>query len=216
MGQHAGWLRASALVSVVLAAMAAPGCGRPPARPAESSAAPAVNPPAVLPAPAELAGKGWRRVVPAPGSPVPDWPWALRRCVLYRAADYPAQQHRQAVAQQRYVARGGRTITVTVERFEPGWAARTMDDVRRVLETCVRYEYSAAAADYLDSHTMTLESFAGDDSLLVETVRITTARPAENRHAAVTRQGDLVISMAGTALEQEQLVRLARLLVNRA
>jgi hypothetical protein len=215
MGRHDGWLRASVLLGVVVGALTATGCARPAPPPVESAAAQTAAP-AVLPAPADLPGKGWRRVVPAPGSPTPDWPWALRRCVLYRAADYPAQEHRQAVHQQEYAARGGRTITVTVERFEPGWAARSMDDVRRVLETCVRYEYSDAATDFLDSHTLTLESFAGDDSLLVETVRISMARPAENRHTAVTRQGDLVISMVGTGLEQDQLARLARFLVNRA
>jgi hypothetical protein len=63
---------------------------------------------------------------------------------------------------------------------------------------------------------MTLEEFAGDDSLLVETVRITTARPAGNRYTAVVRRGDLVITIVGVGVPQERLPRLARLLASRA
>jgi hypothetical protein len=194
------------------------GCGRG----AGDRAAPVSAQSAVVPAPADVMpsakdlGAGWRRVVAAPAPPAPDWPWALPHCVLYRAADYPATGHREAVRRQSYAGRPGQTISVTVERFRPGWAARSMDDVRRVLDVCVRYEYSDASTDFLDSHTMTLEAFAGDDSLLVETVRITTARPADNRYTAVVRRGELVITIVGVGVPQVQLPQLARLLASRA
>jgi hypothetical protein len=203
---------AVALILVLGGALA--GCGR---GAGDGPAPVAAQTPAVdvLPS-AEDLGVGWRRVVAAPAPPVPEWPWALPHCVVYRAADYPAMRHREAVRRQSYAGRPGQTISVTVERFGPGWAARSMDDVRRVLDVCVRYEYSDASTDFLDSHTMTLEAFAGDDSLLVETVRITTARPADNRYTAVVRRGDRVITIVGVGVPQEQLPRLARLLASRA
>jgi hypothetical protein len=214
--------RTGLVVGLVTALAAGPilgvaGCGRA----AGDRATPAVaqtraaEPVDVLPSVKDL-GPGWRRVVAAPARPVPEWPWALRQCVLYRAADYPAMGHREAVRRQNYAGRPGQTISVTVERFRPGWAARSMDDVQQVLETCVRYEYTDASTEFLDSHTMTLEAFAGDDSLLVETVRITSDRPADNRYTAVVRRGDLVITIVGVGIPQERLPRLARLLASRA
>ena len=215
MGRRTGPVVGVASALAIGLTLGPAGCGRGAGDQAAPAAAQAAAPADLLPS-AEDLGAGWRRVVAAPAPPVPEWPWALPHCVLYRAADYPAMEHRAAVHRQRYAGRPGQTISVTVERFQPGWAARSMDDVRRLLDVCVRYEYSDASTEFLDSHTMTLEAFAGDDSLMVETVRITAARPADNRFTAVVRRGELVITIVGVGVPQEQLPPLARLLASRA
>jgi hypothetical protein len=214
-GPVAGVASALAIGLILGLTLGLAGCGRGAGDRAAPAAAQGAALADLLPSAKDL-GAGWRRVVAAPAPPVPEWPWALPHCVLYRAAEYPAMGYREAVRRQGYAGRPGQTISVTVERFRPGWAARSMDDVRRVVDVCVRYEYSDASTEFLDSHTMTLEAFAGDDSLLVETVRITTARPAANRFTAVVRRGDLVITIVGVGVPQEQLPRLARLLAARA
>jgi hypothetical protein len=132
----------------------------------------------------------------------------MRQCVLYDATEYAAQRHRVAVRAQRYVRGRGRAVTVTVERFATGWAARSMADVQRVLETCARYEYSDKQTEFLDSHTVTASSYAGDESLLVESTRIAPPGPTVLTYTAVVRRGELVATVAGSGVSAEEISRL--------
>ncbi|WP_422773736.1 hypothetical protein ACN28C_13060 [Plantactinospora sp. WMMC1484] len=93
---------------------------------------------AALLAPTGL-GEGWRQS-PHPPEP-PPWPWLQEDCPAYREADYPAQRHRTGAVQRRYRYEGSALVaTHVVEAYEAGWAARALDDVRRVLDTCRRYD----------------------------------------------------------------------------
>ena len=76
---------------------------------------------------------------------------------------------------QTYAGRPGQTISVTAERFRPGWAARSMDDVRRVLDVCVRYEYTDASTDFLDASTP-VQLRRGDRVAQLEVQRVDRAR----------------------------------------
>ncbi|MFY1672607.1 hypothetical protein ACN27G_22010 [Plantactinospora sp. WMMB334] len=93
---------------------------------------------AALLAPTGL-GEGWRQSSHPPEPP--PWPWLQADCPAYRDADYPAQRHRTGAVQRRYRHDGSAMVaTHVVEAYEPGWAARALDDVRRVLDTCRRYD----------------------------------------------------------------------------
>jgi hypothetical protein len=227
-----GW--AVALAPLMLGGCAGTAGSGSEASPASAPPVPSEIPDAALLAPAEL-GAGWRATpvpdgssrssaspaagpaasVPASSRSAPAWPWALPQCVLYDPAEYPAQQHRVAVRQRAYVRAGGRAVTVIVERFAAGWGARSTEDVRRVLETCMRYEYSDRVVEFLDSHVVTAEDFAGDESLLVESTRIAPPGPTRTHHTAVVRVGDLVVTVAGARVPAEDVRRLATLLVGR-
>ena len=119
-----------------------------------------------------------------------------------------------AIAERRPVT-GAPAPRSAVERFAAGWAARSMADVRQVTMTCMRYEHSTAGDEFLESHTLTLEGFAGDDSALLETVRIPTSGPTVGRLSAVTRRAETVITVTGAEVPQEHLTRLSRLLADR-
>ncbi|GIG92749.1 hypothetical protein [Plantactinospora endophytica] len=84
-------------------------------------------------------GAGWQQS-PHPPEP-PPWPWLQADCPAYREADYPAQRHRTGAVQRRYLhAASEQVATQVVEAYEPGWAAKALDDVRRVVDTCPRYD----------------------------------------------------------------------------
>jgi hypothetical protein len=195
----------------VLCTLTVAACGGSAAAPATPTAIPDT----FLLAATDLRDPGWRRTAD-PAAAEPGWPWALHQCVLYDEADYPAQQHRVAARWQAYAATGGRSIVVTVERFAAGWAARSMQDVRAVVETCARYEYSDRVADFLDSHAVTAESFAGDESLQATSTRIAPPGPTRVHHTAVVRLADMVITIVGTGVKPQEIIRLAKLLATRA
>ncbi|MEW2429233.1 hypothetical protein AB0877_14590 [Micromonospora sp. NPDC047644] len=68
------------------------------------------------------------------------WPWEQDSCPNYRSSDYLAKSHRRAAVQRYYRPSGGSSPAHhVVETYEPGWAERNVDDVRRVLLRCASY-----------------------------------------------------------------------------
>ncbi|MEU1587053.1 hypothetical protein [Micromonospora sp. NPDC005710] len=71
---------------------------------------------------------------------VPPWPWEQNSCPDYRRGDYPATAHRRHAVERYYrLPDGSSPAHHVVETFEPGWAERNIDDVRRVLLRCASY-----------------------------------------------------------------------------
>jgi len=83
-------------------------------------------------------GTGWRE--DAARSGVPPWPWEQDDCPDYQSVDYTAKSHRRA-ALERYFRPpdGSSSAHHVVETYEPGWAERSVDDVRQVLLRCASY-----------------------------------------------------------------------------
>ena len=67
----------------------------------------------------------------------------------------------------------------------------------------------------MESNAVTAEAFAGDESLLVESVRIHPPGPAVTRRSAVVRQGDVVMTVVGVGLPAAEMVRVSKLLSTR-
>ncbi|MFI6240561.1 hypothetical protein ACIBEF_11840 [Micromonospora sp. NPDC050795] len=68
------------------------------------------------------------------------WPWEQDRCPNYRSSDYLAKSHRRAAVERYYrLSDGSSPAHHVVETYEPGWAERNVDDVRRVLLRCASY-----------------------------------------------------------------------------
>ena len=180
-----------------------------------SATAGVVIAPAAMLTPSDFTGTGWRVRKAAANATAPGWRWALNQCIAYDAAAYPAQQHRTAVRHQSYGQRAGHEAGVVVEGFAPGWGARSLEDTREVLDTCGVYEYTDAKNDFRESHAIVAESYAGDESLVVETVRIAPPSPTKMHYTAVVRRGDLVVTVIGTGLAQDEVRRLATLAASR-
>ncbi|WP_329105818.1 hypothetical protein OG792_33695 [Micromonospora sp. NBC_01699] len=118
------------------------------------------------------------------------WPWAQEDCPGYRDGDFPAQRHRQAAAARQYLRTTPRAAALqVVEAYEPEWAGRALDDVRRVLLTCGSYPAYGGQVSFslLDS------DFAGDGALLVRGRIVTAEAPAAVSYFVVVRRG-LVVS----------------------
>lgn len=188
-----GWAGA---VGVLVACGLGAGC----AHPVRDPAPPPTVAENTLLAPEEFGQPGWRT---EPGKPSSQWAFAMPDCGIYEAADYPAQQHRDAVKTRAFV-RQGRVARQWVEHFAPGWAARSFDDTRRVVEACGRYEHgdqSPGAPGFLESHWVEAESFAGDESMLIGTNRVNPSGGSFSRYTAMVRVGDLVVTLAVTATD---------------
>lgn len=208
-----GWPRASFAALVVVLGLVA-GCADGPARtaaggpamptPAGSTAAPVPLPKRIVTTP-DLPGTGWRLSRPATYDAAAEWPWALRGCPLIDPASYPAQKHREQVRREVYRRPGGEFVAVLVERFAAGWAADSLGDLRAAVQACSRYE----TADSKASHTVLRDGFAGDESMLIESSRITPPDEAKLSHSAIIRRGDTVVTVVGTGLDSEPLVALA-------
>jgi len=169
---------------------------------------------AAILAPSDFSGSGWH-VRNATTAAPPGWRWDLRQCVLYDPADYLAQQHRTAVRQESYAQGTGHEISVVVESFAAGWGARSLEDTRAVLDTCGSYEFTDAKNDFRESHAVAAESFAGDESLLVEGVRIAPPAPTRVQYTAVVRRGDLVVTVTGTGVAPDEVRHLASIAADR-
>lgn len=149
---------------------------------------------------------------PSPPRPSADWAFAMPDCAAYDAASYPAQQHRSAVRARTFVHQQ-RSVTERVETFAPGWAARSIDDVRQVVAACTRYEYgshSPGAPGFRESHTIVDSGFAGDESILVKTDRLEVPGKSSTKYAAVVRRGDRVVTLTATGLSSGVVLELAR------
>jgi hypothetical protein len=89
------------------------------------------------------------RTGPAP------WPWEQDSCPNYRSSDYPAKSHRRNAVERYYrQSDGSSPAHHVVETYEPGWAERNVDDVRRVLLRCASYPVlgSQVSFDVVDPH----------------------------------------------------------------
>ncbi len=83
------------------------------------------------------------------------WPWEQDSCPNYKSGDYPAKSHRRAAVERYYrPSDGSSPAHHVVETYEPGWAERNVDDVRRVLLRCASYLVlgSRVSFDVVDPH----------------------------------------------------------------
>ncbi len=83
------------------------------------------------------------------------WPWEQDSCPNYKGSDYPAKSHRRAAVERYYrLSDGSSPAHHVVETYEPGWAERNVEDVRRVLLRCASYKVlgSQVSFDVVDPH----------------------------------------------------------------
>jgi hypothetical protein len=120
------------------------------------------------------------------------WPWAQEDCPGYRDGDFPAQRHRRAAVARQYLRTTPRAAALqVVEAYEPDWAGRALDDVRRVLVTCGSYPAYGGQVSFnlLDS------DFAGDEALLIRGRIVTSDAPATVSYFVVVRRGPVVSTL---------------------
>ncbi|MGW4464450.1 hypothetical protein [Micromonospora sp. NPDC004704] len=172
---------------LALAGMTLSACGGGPAADGPASGPAAVEP-ALLGA--EALGGDWTTgTTSADGT---RWPWAQEDCPAYRDADFPAQRHRRDSVARQYLRASPRAAALqVVEAYEPDWATRAVEDVRRVLETCASYPAYGGQVSFslLDS------DFAGDAALLVRGRIVTADAPATVSYFVVVRRGSLVSTL---------------------
>lgn len=125
-----------------------------------------------------------------PASAPPPWAWEMPHCVVYQPADYAAPEHRRSA-----IIHDGSLVVEQVEEYEAGWGPRAVEEIRAVVRECGRYE----AEEFLEQHRVVETGFAGDESLLVETVRLVPPQ-VRTWYAAVVRYGDRVITLRGSEL----------------
>lgn len=131
------------------------------------------------------------RPVPTPVAALPAWSWQMPHCVAYRPAQLVTPEHRRSVQ-----VRDRPGLTEQVELYEAGWGARAVAEIRAVVRECGRYEYGQPGdpAGFLAQNRVLETGFAGDESLLVETVHL--APPAvQTWYAVVVRHGDRVTTV---------------------
>jgi hypothetical protein len=135
-------------------------------------------------------GPGWRDSEIPPEAP--PWPWLQADCPTYRGEDYPAQRHRTQAVQRRYAHDQSNVIaTHVVEAYEPGWALRAIDDVRRVVETCAAYPVLGGTISF-----SVLESrFPAEDGLLVRGVIESAGAPPRVMLFVTVRRGELLSTL---------------------
>jgi hypothetical protein len=134
-------------------------------------------------------GPGWR--VDVVSGRTPGWPWAQDGvCPAYVAADYPAQRHRQTARDETYVDASGDRVRQVIEQFEPGWAERSVGDVRHVLRVCGSYPGPAGAVVF-----QAIAVPAGPDSLLVRATIGEGADQSPATYFVVARSGSLVTTV---------------------
>ncbi|MCX5065829.1 hypothetical protein OOJ91_08040 [Micromonospora lupini] len=98
-------------------------------------------------------GADWRVADARTG--LPPWPWEQDNCPNYQSGDYPAKSHRRTAVERYYRPPDGSSSAYhVVETYEPGWAERNTDDVRRVLLRCASYPVlgSQVSFDVVDPH----------------------------------------------------------------
>ncbi len=124
----------------------------------------------------------------------------------------PSAPVNHRIGQQAEAFHAGTAIAAhRVERFEPGWAPRTMDKLRRLLGECARFD----AGDRLHTYAILEQNFAADESLLIKSVRVTPPTGTDERYAAVVRRGDLIATVTGAGIECDQVRHLGRVAADR-
>jgi hypothetical protein len=136
---------------------------------------------------------------PDGGQPMPPWAWAMPQCVVYQPAAYEAPAHRRSATVHE-----GAMVSEHVEVYEPGWGARAVDDIRAVVAACASYEYGELGdpAGFREQHRVIATGLAGDESLLVETVRLAPPE-VDTWYTVVARYGDQVITLRTRDLTAE-------------
>jgi hypothetical protein len=127
---------------------------------------------------------------PPLGPPPPPWAWEMPQCVVYQPGEYAAAAHRRSAS-----VHDGSLVVEQVEEYEAGWGPQAVEDIRTVVRECARYE----AAEFSEQHRVVETGFAGDESLLVETVRLVPPQ-VRTWYAAVVRYGDQVITLRTSEL----------------
>ncbi|WP_433309287.1 hypothetical protein ACQP0U_20225 [Micromonospora sp. CA-269861] len=142
---------------VVLSALAvmAAGChrGEPGVSPERHTANADRGDPSLLLLGAGELGSGWHEDEARTG--LPAWPWEQNSCPSYQSGDYTAKSHRRVAAQRYYrPSDGSSPAHHVVETYEPGWAERNVEDVRRVLLRCASYQVlgSQVSFDVVEPH----------------------------------------------------------------
>jgi hypothetical protein len=180
-----------------------------PAQPTGGAPAPPIGDKALL-TPADMAQPGWQ-LAPL-GTKPPPWTFEKPGCAAYRAADYPAQQHR-VEARGRLLKSPAASVREWVVRYETGWGTRSLDDTRRVIEQCGSYEYGQPGKPgFRETTAIEDQGFAGDESMLVKTDRINVPGAIESGLTVLIRQADVVVTLTATGLPPEFM----RLLSQRA
>lgn len=130
-------------------------------------------------------GAGWRETPSPPEKP--PWPWLQADCPAYRNEDYPAQGYRRDAVQRRYQhGQASLIATHVVEAYEPGWAARAITDVRRVVGTCAEYPVLGGALSF----AVVEADFPTEDALLVRGRIESSGAPARVMLFVTVRRGD--------------------------
>ncbi|WP_203860173.1 hypothetical protein [Plantactinospora mayteni] len=135
-------------------------------------------------------GAGWQQSPHPPGPP--PWPWLQADCPAYRDGDYPAQGHRIGAVQRRYRHEPSELVaTQVVEAYEPGWAVRALDDVRRVVKTCFRYDAYGATISFTPLDT----DLPPADGLVVQGRIESPGAPARLTLLVAVRRGDRISTL---------------------
>lgn len=124
--------------------------------------------------------------------------WAMPHCVGQQAQpERRAPEHRLAVGPGPAGAGVAAGATAYVETYEHGWGPRAVAEIRTVLGVCGSYEYgdSGDPAAFREQHLVTASGFAGDESLLVETVRLRPPERSRSWCTTVVRSGDVVATV---------------------
>jgi hypothetical protein len=136
--------------------------------------------------PADL-GLGWRpSSAGATGSP--SWPWDQSgACPGYRAADYPAQDHRLRARAVAFTDSVGNGVREVIEEYQPGWAGRSLADLQKVLTTCASYPGPGGTVTF----RVVVDGLAGPDSRLI----VGTIGAGATTYFLVVRDGSVLLTV---------------------
>ncbi|SCF06205.1 hypothetical protein [Micromonospora chokoriensis] len=120
---------------------------------------------------------------------LPPWPWEQNDCPAYQSSDYAAKSHRLAASERYYRPSDGSSLAHhVVETYEPGWAERNVDDVRRVLQRCASYLVQGARVSF----EVVDPRYLGDAGILVRGRIGRDDRPATVTYVVILRRGETV------------------------
>lgn len=139
--------------------------------------------------PTEL-GPGWRQSLTEAGKP--PWPWHQHDCPAYRPEDYRAQKHRRDAIQRFYQMDGvGLIAHHVVETYEPGWAEKALNDMRRVLRKCASYALRGSRMSFMIVDPV----YLGGAGLLVRGRIEHVDSPATVAYFVTVRRGDALSTL---------------------
>jgi len=156
--------------------------------------------PTVMLRPTDLGIGTWTPLTPDGGFKGEDrWYWASLHAG-YHPRDYPSRSHQVGQRVVRYEGDRQAAVEELVERYEPGWAAHNLADIRAVVAKSGATPYARPGAGGALRHTIIETGFAGDESLLIEqkpwSFNGSTKVPGSDvQLIAVVRVGDLVATV---------------------